>query len=62
MMGSEGWRGKTEEEDILAEPPGCIGANSVRSHTLSPIASQRSFVLLCWPTSSAVMVRVIVGM
>ena len=42
-----------------ANPPGCLGANSVKSHTESPIASQRSDVLLCWPTSSAVMMRVI---
>lgn len=49
-----------EGGDVPANPPGCLGANSVKSQTESPMASQRSEVLLCWPTSSAVMMRVIV--
>ena len=57
-LAEDWWR---EERDALANPPGCRGANSVRSQTPSPITTQRSLVLLCCSTSSAVNMRVMVG-
>lgn len=54
-LGSGRWEG-----DILSTPPGCFGANSVRSYTMPSTTIQRSSRLLCLDTSSTEIEVVIV--
>ena len=48
-------RNRDQRCDILAMPPGCVGANSVIFHTLPSTAIQRSVAVLCFESSIAVI-------
>ena len=46
-------RSRDQRCDILAMPPGCVGANSVIFHILPSTAIQRSVAVLCFESSIA---------
>jgi len=63
-VGKSGGKGKGKGKgkgNVLPAPPGCSGANSVRSYTVSPTTSHKSSGILCLEISWTEMVRAMPG-